>query len=82
MKTKTLSEIAEQMAGIDIAVLSTHTENGQIANRPMSNNGDVEYDGDSYFFAWERSRLVDDIKRDAKVGMALQGNKSLLGKPH
>lgn len=32
------------MKGIDIAILSTHTENGEIANRPMSNNGDVAYE--------------------------------------
>lgn len=37
--TKTLADIAQDMAGIDIAILSTHTENGEIANRPMSNNG-------------------------------------------
>jgi hypothetical protein len=36
---KSLEEISERMAGIDIAILSTHTEDGQIANRPMSNNG-------------------------------------------
>ena len=29
------------MKGIDIAILSTHTEGKAIANRPMSNNGDV-----------------------------------------
>jgi general stress protein 26 len=49
MTSKTLADIAEEMAGIDIAILSTHTENGEIANRPMSNNGDVTYDGTSYY---------------------------------
>jgi general stress protein 26 len=42
MSKKSLAEIANEMAGIDIAILSTHTENGEIANRPMSNNGDVK----------------------------------------
>jgi hypothetical protein len=39
MSRKSLAEIAKQMAGIDIAILSTHAEGGEIANRPMSNNG-------------------------------------------
>ena len=53
MKHKTIEDISKRMAGIDIAILSTHTQNGQIANRPMSNNGDVAYDGTSYYFTFE-----------------------------
>ena len=34
-------------------MLNTHTDGGQIATRPMSNNRDVEYDGDSWFFVAE-----------------------------
>ena len=30
MSKKSLAEIAKEMAGIDIAILSTHTENGEI----------------------------------------------------
>jgi general stress protein 26 len=67
MSTKTLREIAEQMAGIDIAILSTHSENGQIANRPMSNNGDVAYDGTSYYFTCEKTRTVADIQQNPKL---------------
>ena len=69
MSTKTLPEIAEQMAGIDIAILSTHSENGQIANRPMSNNGDVAYDGTSHYFTYETTRTVADIQRNPKVAL-------------
>src|SRR3954454_5290767 len=69
MHHKTLEEISSRMAGIDIAILSTHTENGQIANRPMSNNGDVEYDGSSYYFTFEQSRTVSDIRANPKVAL-------------
>ena len=55
------------MAGIDIAILSTHTENGEIANRPMSNNGDVSYDGTSYYY--EQAHAVTDIQRNPKVAL-------------
>jgi len=55
---------------IDIAILSTHTENGQIANRPMSNNGDVKYYGTSYyFFTFEQARTVADIEANNKVAL-------------
>lgn len=68
---KNLADIAEEMAGIDIAILSTHTENGEIANRPMSNNGDVSYDGTSYYFTYEQARAVADIQRNPKVALGL-----------
>ena len=67
MHYKTIGEISKRMAGIDIAVLSTHTEGGQIANRPMSNNGDVEYDGTSYYFTYEQARTVADIRPTLKL---------------
>jgi general stress protein 26 len=58
MSRKSLADIAKEMACIDIAILSTHTEGGEIANRPMSNNGDVSYDGTSYYFTYEQARAV------------------------
>ncbi|MET3843777.1 pyridoxamine 5'-phosphate oxidase family protein [Bradyrhizobium sp. OAE829] len=61
------------MAGIDIAILSTHTEGGQIANRPMSNDGDVEYDGTSYYFTYEQARTVADIEAKPKVALGFTG---------
>ncbi|KQS57670.1 pyridoxamine 5'-phosphate oxidase [Brevundimonas sp. Leaf363] len=81
MADLTLKDIAKTMADIDFTMLSTRAEGGQIAARPMSNNGDVEYDGDSFFFSYEDTNTVRDIQRDANVGLSLQGNKSLLGAP-
>jgi general stress protein 26 len=81
MTDKTLDDISQAMSEIDFVMLMTKTDGGKIAGRPMSNNGDVAYRGDSYYFTWEDSRMVDDIKRDADVTLAFQGNKSLLGKP-
>jgi general stress protein 26 len=79
MTTLTLTEIAKTIADIDFAMLSTRAANGFLAARPMSNNGDVEYDGDSYFFAFEKSHTVEDIKRDPKIGLSFVGSKGLLG---
>ncbi len=81
MSQLTFADLSDKMRDIDFAMLSTHAEGGEIAGRPMSNNGDVAYEGDSYFFSYEDTRTVDDIKRDPKVSLAFQGSKSLLGKP-
>lgn len=81
MSGKTLKDLAGKMREIDFCMLQTHTENGEIAARPMSNNGDVEYDGDSFFFVTDDTRTYSDIQRDNKVGISLQGSKGLLGKP-
>ena len=78
MSDRSLSDIATKMRDIDIAMLSTHTDGGAIAGRPLSNNGEVDYDGDSYYFTWEESRMVDDIKRNSKVGLSFQGEKAFL----
>lgn len=78
MPTRSLSDIATKMAEIDIAMLSTHTDGGAIAGRPMSNNGEVEYDGDSFYFTWDQSRMVSDIKADPRVSLAFQGEKAFL----
>ena len=43
---KTLADLAEKMRDIDFTMLSTHSRDGGIASRPMSNNRDVDYDGD------------------------------------
>ncbi len=77
----TLSDVSEKMRDIDFTILSTHSDGGHIAGRPMSNNRDVEYDGDSYFFAFEDSRTVQDIQRDPKVALSFTGSRGLLGKP-
>jgi general stress protein 26 len=77
----TLSDVAEKMRDIDFAMMSTRTEGGEISARPMSNNREVQFDGDAYFFTWEDARTVADIERDPKVGLSFSGNKGLLGKP-
>jgi len=82
--TKTLADIAEDMKQIDFCTLSTHAPGGQIGARPMSNNREVEYDGDSYFFTYQDRQMVADIERDPKVAMTYLGSaglKGILGAP-
>ncbi len=81
MTDLTLADIAKHLRDIDFAMLLTHSDNGEIAGRPMSNNGEVEYTGDSYYFSWDSARTVSDIAANPKVALSFQGNKSLLGAP-
>ena len=78
MPQKNLADLAEKMRDIDIAMLSTHTDGGAIAGRPMSNNREVDYDGTSCYFTWAQSRMVADIERDSQVSLAFQGAKAFL----
>ncbi|WP_380871742.1 hypothetical protein ACFB49_26950 [Sphingomonas sp. DBB INV C78] len=79
MAKLTLSDLAKKMRDIDFAVLMTRTEDGSIAGRPMSNNRDVEFDGDSWFFTLEETRTVGDIRRDGNVGLVYQSKSGLIG---
>lgn len=81
MADLTLADLSAKMRKIDFTMLFTKAENGALGGRPMSNNGDVEYDGDSWFFAYEQANSVSDIERDPQVGLSLQGASGLLGKP-
>lgn len=78
---KTLPELAKAMAKIDFAMLTTRTDGGQLATRPMSNNGDVDYEGDSFYFSWDEARTIGDISRDPQVALSFQGSAGMLGKP-
>jgi general stress protein 26 len=81
MSEMTLSDIAGKLKKIDFCMMSTKGSQGEISNRPMSNNGDVEYDGDSWFFSYEDTRKIVDIGRDSGVTLSFTEPPSLLGKP-
>lgn len=70
MSELSIEDLAKAMGKIDFAMLTTRTDGGQLATRPMSNNGDVEYDGDSFYIA-----------ADPLVALSFQGKGGLLGNP-
>ena len=76
-----LKELSKKMRHIDFTMLTTRTASGALTSRPMSNNGEVDYDGDSWFFTTEETGMVTDIMGDPVVGLTLTGEKGLLGKP-
>jgi general stress protein 26 len=79
MAEKSLAALAEKMKDIDFAVLSTRTDGGAIASRPMSNNREVAFDGDAFFFTCDDTRMVADVAADPRVGLAYQGKSGMLG---
>jgi general stress protein 26 len=79
MADLTLNDISEKMRDMDFAMLSTKTKGGAIASRPMSNNREVEYDGDNFFFTLEDTGTIDDIRGDPNVGLSFQGKSGALG---
>lgn len=73
MASKKINAISEIMRRLDICMLTTQTARGLLTSRPMSNNGDVEYDGNSYFFTYEDSRAVKDIEENPQVNLCFEG---------
>lgn len=81
MSELTLPDLSKKMAKLDFAMLTTLSLDGGVSARPMSNNGDVDYDGDSYFFAYAQSRKVVEIRADNAVGLSYTGAVGMLGGP-
>ncbi len=78
MSDRSLADLAEKMRDIDFAMLSTRTAGGAIGARPMSNNREVDYDGDSYYFAYDDALMIADILADRHVGLSFQGKSGLI----
>jgi general stress protein 26 len=76
-----MTDIAEKLKKIDFCMMSTKGSGQEISSRPMSNNGDVEYDGDNWFFSYRDTRKVADIGRAPGISLSFTEAPSLLGKP-
>ena len=74
----TREDLAEKMKDLDFCLLSTKAADGTIASRPMSNNREVEFDGDSWFFTDDTMRMADEIAAEPQVGLGFQGKAGLL----
>ena len=65
-KKTEIEKVAKLMKNIDFCMMTTQSTDGMRA-RPMSNNGEVEFDGDVWFFSGADSRKIEDIERDPQV---------------
>ncbi|ALW88046.1 pyridoxamine 5'-phosphate oxidase family protein [Deinococcus actinosclerus] len=74
----TLNDLARLMRGLDLCLLTTTTAHGLLGSRPMSNNGEVDYDGTSHFFTWSESRAAQDIAKNKNVQLGFQSQGPFL----
>ena len=65
-----IRKIAELLRDLDFGMLTTRTKDGAFRSRPMSNNGEVEFDGDVWFFSDAGSRKVKEIGADPHVELS------------
>jgi general stress protein 26 len=70
-----MKKVADAMRDMDFCMLTTTDEDGVLRSRPMSNNGEVEFDGDVWFFSAADSRKVTDIRRKSAVHLAFADPK-------
>ena len=77
MAEQSLKEISSKMRNIDFCMMTTTAEDGALASRPMSTNGDVDYDGNSYLFSSERQEVVKELEKNPHVNLSFTGDKKL-----
>jgi general stress protein 26 len=70
-----LAKVRELVKGIDIAMLTTIDENGDLHGRPMSVNGEVEFDGDLWFFTYGSAHKVHEVEGDQRANASFSNPK-------
>ena len=65
-----LEKVRELVKEIDFCMLSTVDENGDLHSRPMSVNGEIDPDGDLWFFTNANSHKVTEISTRPKVNVS------------
>jgi general stress protein 26 len=65
-----LQKLREMVKDIDFCMLTTVDENGDLHSRPMSVNGDIDRDGDLWFFTNAGSHKVAEITKSPKVNVS------------
>ena len=65
-----LQKLREMVKEIDFCMLTTVDESGDLRSRPMSSNGDIDPDGDIWFFTSASSHKVTEIEKLPKVNLS------------
>ena len=69
-RTEKLDKLREIIKAVDFCMLTTVDEHGDLHSRPMSNNRDVEFDGDLWFFTYGLSHKADEVGRIPNVNVS------------
>jgi general stress protein 26 len=62
-----INKVRQMIKDIDFCMLTTLDESGNPHSRPMSTNGEVDFDGDLWFFTYGNSHKIHEINRLSKV---------------
>ena len=65
-----LEKLRELVKDIDFCMLTTVDEGGDLHSRPMSSNGDIDANGDVWFFTNASSHKVSEINQTPKVNVS------------
>ena len=71
-----IRKVAKMMRDLDYCMMTTQTADGHLHARPMSNNGEVEFDGDVWFFSGAKTRKVREIEAYPLVHLAYSDMES------
>ena len=77
MEKKKIGFISNKMKELDICMLSTTGGRGVVSTRPMSNNRQVKYNGESFFFTDKNTQKVRDVTKNSSVNLSFTGKKGL-----
>ena len=69
-RSESIAKVAEMMRDIDFCMLTTNSGTGRLRARPMSNNGEVDFDGDVWFFSGAETRKVADLEAEPRVQLS------------
>ncbi|MBV9849228.1 MAG: pyridoxamine 5'-phosphate oxidase family protein [Armatimonadetes bacterium] len=65
-----VKKLAQMVKGIDFGMLTTLDADGRLYSRPMAHNGNVEFDGDVWFFTYANSHKVHEIETRPQVNVS------------
>jgi len=71
-----LQRLRDMVKDIDFCMLTTTDENGDLHSRPMSANGEIDPDGDLWFFTGVSSHKVTEIKKSPRVNVSFADPKN------
>ena len=69
-RTDDLEKLRELVKDIDFCMLTTVDKQGDMRSRPMSANGDIDPNGDLWFFTSASSHKVSEVSQSPKVNVS------------
>jgi general stress protein 26 len=75
-RTDDLEKLRDMVKDIDFCMLTTIDEKGDLHSRPMSANGEIDPDGDLWFFTGASSHKVSEVASVPKVNVSFADPKN------